>query len=234
MSRWNFAPLETPVGLLHCCNLCQLAASIVRHAIFLESIQTIKCIDQGEFKDASNHGVIFVKSKPVDKGNGKYSVLFNFLYRMCQKEQLQTGQQDTLRAMKDLIARYPALDIHSTYTQCSVSMEGDVIECIIYTCRFTGPAVDEEVKKAREQMHNSIKQFIDELDDLERILFNHNGSGPPRNYERPDPYWFVKACVLAVCIKKTEGLNGRGFQQTSSVQCRTCKSVTVTFVQNLL
>jgi hypothetical protein len=201
-----------------------VALSIVRHTIFVESIQAIINIERSEFKEASHGGMIFVRSRPVDKGNAKYSILFNFLYRMCEKDQLEKGQQDALRGMCDLIARYSTLNIHSETTQSSMSMKGDVIEYILELCRYTGPHVDEEVKEAREQMHDFIKRFMSELEALEHVLFNHNCSGPPRHCDRLDPYWFVRACVLAICIDDADGgkrdrLSAEFAHAVSQMQC---------------
>ena len=145
----------------------------------------------------------------MDLGNVRYSVLYNFLYRMCSKAWVSSRNQQALFALgafNRCIARYSSLDIHAENTKLSHNMKGDVIEFCLEPCRYVAPTDAENQNRLR--MNALINKFHEQLDSLEMLLFAHNGVGPPSVAQYPDVYMFAKACVLVVCIDAANGADG--------------------------
>ena len=189
--------------------MCDIATEIVSSACLSHRLQEISVADRAHFKSTSNEGFVWSKRRHLDLGNVRYSVLYNFLYRMCSKASVISGDQQALSALgafNRCIARYSSLDIHAENTKLSHNMKGDVIEFCLEPCRFVAPT--EAEKQNRLIMNALIKKFHEQLALLEMLLFAHNGVGPPSVAQYPDVYMFAKACVLVVCIDAANGADG--------------------------
>ena len=189
--------------------MCDIATEIVSSACLSHRLQEISVADRAHFKSTSNEGLVWSKRRHLDLGNVRYSVLYNFLYRMCSKAWVSSRDQQALFALgafNRCIARYSSLDIHAENTELSHNMKGDVIEFCLAKCRYVAPTDAENQNRLR--MNALIKKFHEQLVFLEKLLFAHNGVGPPSVAQYPDVYMFAKACVLVVCIDAANGADG--------------------------
>ena len=189
--------------------MCDIATEIVSSACLSHRLQEISVKDRADFKSNSNEGFVWSKRRHLDLGNVRYSVLYNFLYRMCSKAWVSSSDQQAffaLGAFNRCIARYSSLDIHAENTKLSHNMKGDVIELCLEKCRYRAPTDAENQNRLR--MNALINKFHEQLDSLEMLLFAHNGVGRPSVAQYPDVYMFAKACVLVVCIDAANGADG--------------------------
>jgi hypothetical protein len=199
--------------------MCDIATEIVSSACLSHRLQEISVKDRADFKSISNEGFVWSKRRHLDLGNVRYSVLYNFLYRMCSKAWVSSSDQQAffaLGAFNRCIARYSSLDIHAANTKLSHNMKGDVIEFCLEPCRYVAPTDAENQNRLR--MNALIKKFHEQLVFLEKLLFAHNGVGPPSVAQYPDVYMFAKACVLVVCIDAANGADGPQCPDVRSLQ----------------
>ena len=140
------------------------------------------------FKAKSNGGVVFRQGRMVDDGNWNYACILH----LVRHSMAQYGSDRHLNAV---FRRWPATAVESS----NLSMQGDVIEYILYHLKFTGPAIEKSLRDAREALHAAIRSFGDNMLRLMNLC-----GGKPIQYvvvdRRPDPRLFTTFMLQALKV----------------------------------
>ena len=124
-----------------------------------------------------------------DKGNWTYAVLyFWMLHRMSEPQ-----HQDN--AMLLLSTTYSSLAANAPYTDTTLSMAGDVIECLLADVRMTGPMVPRHLLKARLAACKCISEFCDACGQLVQVLCD---SEPVSCAHFVDPRAVIQAALSSI------------------------------------
>ena len=154
--------LNTPRNALRWQQLQAYARCLVATDTVCSNVQRLLVISRDEFKQLSHYGAVYMgKGQYEDAGNWTYSAIWLLIWRW-------SGGKDLERSLMELGDRYPTLRPDAAYTQNSLSMQGDAVEAILYDCRFTGPAVDAAVARARNATNNYIKRMWSLISELHR------------------------------------------------------------------
>ena len=105
------------------------------------------------------------------------------------------AQYGHFRHLNAVFTRWPATAAESS----NLSMQGDVIEYILYHLKFTGPAIEKSLRDAREALHAAIRSFGDNMLRLMNLC-----GGKPIQYvivaRRPDPRLFTTLMLQALKV----------------------------------
>jgi hypothetical protein len=137
------------------------------------------------FKAKSNGGVVYRQGRMEDDGNWNYACILHLVRHSM-------AQYGHVRHLNAVFTRWPATAAESS----NLSMQGDVIEYILYHLKFTGPAIEKRLRGAREALHASIRSFGDNMLRLMNLC-----GGKPIQYvivaRRPDPRLFTTFMLQA-------------------------------------
>ena len=124
--------------------------------------------DRQQMKEWSYSGVVRIsKNRFLDIGNWKYAVLYLLMFRSS----LRIGEQCSL-PFQNLAEKYASLKLNAKYTNNSVEMMGDCMECILHTSSHTGPIIPDLVRRDRLLAHQIIKKVNEFLDRMLHYVFD--------------------------------------------------------------
>ena len=125
-------------------------------------------VDREYMKAWSEGGLVRIsKNSFQDIGNWKYAMLYLLMFRAS----LSIGEKCSLPFHK-LAEKYATLKLNAAYTENSVEMMGDCMECILYTSSHAGPIIPESVRKDRLSVHQIIKNVNEFFDKLLSFVFD--------------------------------------------------------------
>jgi hypothetical protein len=133
--------------------------ALVKQKTVIEELQSILEIPREGFKNQSHQGMVKYEGRWKDAGNWYYTVLFLLMWHASSSSTDQACHQ-LLLALAD---RYSALRFDAPYTDTTISLQGDVIECILATTRSKGPSISTEDCKDRQAAHDNIKKVLEGL-----------------------------------------------------------------------
>lgn len=142
--------------------------ALVQKKTVFDELIFLNLSSRAEFKEKSRGGTIRFNRRFVDIGNWRYSVIFNKMIKAAEEIEDPT----CLSFFQQLTSSYPTCRFDADYTDNSISMKGDVIECILATCNLRGPAVDKNSVQDRKDVHDTIKRLGLWLDSLLHWVFD--------------------------------------------------------------
>ena len=122
------------------------------------------------------------KGRYKDAGNWTYSVAYLLLCSCSPGTDLEP-------MLRELMRMYPSSDVNAHYSYASLSMQGDVIECILEPCRETGPAVDKDTVTHRVAANKDLKVVCMQVKQLRKVISDYQ---QVPDSEWPPPAEFVK------------------------------------------
>ena len=147
------------------------------------ALQRLLHVKKAEFKRLSHRGALYYgKGRYKDAGNWKYSVAYLLLCRCSPGTDLE-------RILQELMKIYASLDPSAHYSYPSLSMQGDVIECILEACRETGPVVDKDTIAQRVAANKELKFVCEHVEELRKVICNYQRVS---DSEWPAPAVFVE------------------------------------------
>lgn len=161
----------------------EFVLALLQKKTVCDELNFLKFSSRAEFKEKSQGGAIRFKRRFVDIGNWKYSVIFNMMIKAAEEIEDPT----CLSFFQQLTSSYPTCRFDADYTDNSISMKGDVIECILATCNLRGPAVDKNSVHDRKEVHDIIKRLGHWLDTLLHWVFDGEDV---RGQDLPSPTFF--------------------------------------------
>lgn len=130
----------------------------------IEMLHSSLHVSRKEFKSISHDGAIrHAKGRYRDPGNWTYSVVYLLLWNSVEGTSLKP-------LLVALAAKYTSLLPEAPYTLLTISMQGDVIECILASCREQGPAVEANYCADRIATNKYIKNLCEGVYLLRRII----------------------------------------------------------------
>lgn len=139
--------------------------ALVEQKTVIEELQMILAISSDDFKHQSNQGLVKYEGRWQDGGNWYYTVLYLLMLQVSSSHSEGGTCHGLLLALAD---KYSALQFDAPYTDTTVSLQGDVIECILATTRSKGASISVEVRKDRQAVHDNISKV---LEGLRRCMF---------------------------------------------------------------
>lgn len=145
----------------------ETVAKLIKRPTVITELHQCVLRERQDMKEWSRGGSVRQGKRLVDLGNWKYSVLYCWMYSAsfsCHEcQECQTHFQA-------LSERYATLRIDAPYTDNSIAMKGDVMECILYTATHTGDAIEPSMRQDRLQTKNDIRQVDIFLNRLLNIV----------------------------------------------------------------
>ena len=145
----------------------ETVAKLIKRPTVITELHQCVLRQRKAMKQWSHGGAVRQGKRWADLGNWKYSVLYCWMYSAsfsCHEcQECQTHFQA-------LSERYATLRIDAPYTDNSIEMKGDVMECILYTATHTGDAIEPSVRQDRLQTKNDIRQVDIFLNRLLNIV----------------------------------------------------------------
>lgn len=155
--------------------------------------QLLTCTSQMQrthFKETSNEGYVYVRSKPRDLGNYVYTVLYDAAFRVAKVHALPA-----LPGFRALEGRYPSLGLQHPPTRSSVELKSDVVEAILADSRLSGDGP--EIRTDRIEIQSTLREFSTAFGRLlRRITCEHDGA--PCMAAFPPPTMLCKLLFAAV------------------------------------
>ena len=192
-TEWRWSYLLAPEALAKMNKLMASIEDIVKSDCLEEWLEEIFMMPRQKFKDLSNQGFVYKSRRLRDLGNYKYSVLYQFLFRLGPHH----GQDNIKWKLIQLAERYTTLHRAQSDTDAGIEMRGDVIEYCLHYALMTGPAIADTDRESRLSFNRAILQFSDAYDSLILGLCKH----PPIYRECPPPDWLSKAISQAVAAQ---------------------------------
>ena len=175
----DVGPLTGKIAATVIARMITNAKFIARHAEIHTILDVLASETAASFKDKSNGGWVFRQRRKEDDGNWNYACLLHLVRRSMARD-------GHIRHLNAIFTRWPSTAAESS----NLSMQGDVIEYILYHLKFTGPAIEKSRRDARESLHASIRSFGDNMVRLMNLC-----GGAPIQYvivaRRPDPRLFT-------------------------------------------
>ena len=138
---------------------------LVKQKTVVEELQTILASSRTKFKHQSHQGQVKLEGRWQDGGNWYYTVLYLLMWQASSSHSEGATCHALLLALAD---KYSALQFEAPYQETTVSLQGDVIECILATTRSQGDSISIEVRKDRQAVHDNISKV---LEGLQRCMF---------------------------------------------------------------
>jgi hypothetical protein len=204
-TKLNVLPTRFPHSIQQLLRIDKVIAALVSQPVVLQELAYVLEVDREVFKAKSHGGAVQSGKTWIDLGNWRYAVMFQLMVRKapCLPE------SEASALLLRLSSRYPTLHANASYTYAAVSMQGDVMECILSTCRLKGDAVEAHVKLDRQQAHDHIKEVGEWLN---RLLHYVADGERVRVASLPSPSFFID--TLNAAFAWDLGAFGQGFLQT--------------------
>ena len=200
-SRWNFEQLRDARAAKHLlARLTRLVNAMVRNPVLQTGLQQVLGFTRSQFKQHSLCGCVWIDRRHVDIGNYRYAVLYQMLWRFAIFNNLNS----IVESFESLSKMYSSLALKADFTKHSIVKKGDVIECVLADCRFTGPATNAEVRRDRIAFNSAMKGFSVAVDRL--LNFTYLLEWPALNRHFIDADLFVNMlCAAGRALQLPEG-----------------------------
>ena len=129
-------------------------------------MKTFLEVDKKQSKSHSHAGAIREGKRWVDKGNWSYSMLYCLMFKAAAILKESCEESMECHKLFLVLKQDPSLRPGAPYTDKSIGKKGDVIECILSTCRLKGPIVENHVRQDRQDTHDDFKAMLSFVDDL--------------------------------------------------------------------
>ena len=139
--------------------------ALVKQKTVLEELQMILDSSRADFKHQSEQGLVLLRGRWQDGGNWYYTVLYLLMWQASSSHSEGATCHGLLLALAD---KYSALQFDAPYSDTTVSLQGDVIECLLATSRSKGSSICNEVRKDRQAVHDNISTV---LEGIQRCMF---------------------------------------------------------------
>ena len=145
----------------------ETVAKLIKRPTVITELHQCVLRERQDMKEWSRGGAVRQGKRLVDLGNWKYSVLYCWMYAASFSCHECQECQTHFHALSE---RYATLRIDAPYTDNSIEMKGDVMECILYTASHTGDAIEPSMRQDRLQTKNDIRQVDIFLNRLLNIV----------------------------------------------------------------
>ena len=152
---WNFNRLRHPSVKDPLLKVAILVNDMLVNPVLDRGLKQVIDLEAKEFKTYSNEGAVWINRRHVDIGNYRYAVLYQLLWRFAIFNNLNS----IVESFESLSKMYSSLALKAYFTKHSIENKGDVIECVLADCRFTGPAINAEVRRDRIAFNEAMKGF---------------------------------------------------------------------------
>ena len=139
--------------------------ALVKQKTVIEELQTILAVSSDDFKHQSKQGMVMYEGRWQDGGNWYYTVLYLLMWQASSSHSEGATCHRLLLALAD---KYSALRCDAPYSDTTICLQGDVIECLLATTRSKGSSICIEVRKDRQAVHDNISKV---LEGLQRCMF---------------------------------------------------------------
>ena len=187
---WRLDQLLLAEGRRDARELVDSAEEFVNNFRVLEVLIAVSQMRRDTFKNISNEGYVYVRSKPLDLGNYVYTVLYEASFRVAK-----ILEAPALQGFQALQERYASLALHHPPSHTSVEMKADVVEAVLADSRLTGACP--ELRSARMNIQATLRKF---RAAFERLLRRITGKqdGMPCVAAFPPPTMLCKLLFAAV------------------------------------
>ena len=139
--------------------------ALVKQKTVLGELQMILDSSRADFKHQSEQGLVLLRGRWQDGGNWYYTVLYLLMWQASSSHSEGATCHALLLALAE---KYSALQFDAPYTDTTVSLQGDVIECILATTRSKGSSICIEVRKDRQAVYDNISTV---LEGIQRCMY---------------------------------------------------------------
>ena len=183
-----------------CENLIGTTKSLMRNPVFNRCLYEILECDRKTFKDGSNEGFVWRRKRHVDIGNPAYSLLFQLAKHIAGGSVEFADANALLGALGN---RYESLQDKTT-SEAAMELKADVIEYMLFDCKFTGISIDPHLVKERLSFNATMVQWTEYEDRILRQI-TAIGNGPPTWSQLPQPRNLGMCIALAALFKDHPG-----------------------------
>jgi hypothetical protein len=162
---WRSENLRTPRSERIVVDMIKHVDTLLQRNSTMLAMRDILRGTREDFKALSYSGCVWRGKRWVDEGNYSYAIMYFLLYARAR-------EGTYLRELFNRLGvRYESLDPQGGHdSEASLSLQGDVIECILSHTVETGLAIDADVRADRLATNMAIRSLADLFEDLTRQL----------------------------------------------------------------
>ena len=167
-----------------CSNFFDAICHLLDSPVFNSGLDEILRLPRPEWKTGSNNGFVwFPRGRGRDLGNYFYTVVWQTCWYLVMKKEPFAQQKGRMLLLAE---KYTSLADKHVNTEEALSMKGDAIEFILSPTKFTGPCMDVQSRRERDEVTRLFRLLWKLWESMLKRIDKDPDGFPPASF-MPDP-----------------------------------------------